>query len=65
LAKIFFKITRKGGDSISASLDKDVVVIKSNSKEANEYVVLDKSDLEGILWNYADLTGFKIVKNKR
>jgi hypothetical protein len=57
--KPFYKVTRKDDDSVEAVIDRDCIIIKSDSKEEHEYIVLHRLDLEGIIWNYQD-----IIKNK-
>jgi len=50
--EIFFKATHEDDDTIEASTDGEVVIVKIDTGEDLEYVVLDKADFEAIIWNY-------------
>jgi hypothetical protein len=53
--KVFFKATHEDDDQIEASTDGEVVIVKIDTGEDLEYVVLDKADWEAIIWNYQAL----------
>jgi hypothetical protein len=53
--KIFYKATHEDDDQIEASTDGEVVIVKIDTGEDLEYVVLDKADWEAIIWNYQAL----------
>jgi predicted aspartyl protease len=53
--KVFFKATHEDDDQIEASFDGEVIIVKVDTGEDLEYVVLDKDDWEAIIWNYQAL----------
>lgn len=55
IMKVFYKATHEGDDNIEASTDGEVVIVKIDTGEDLEYVVLDKADWEAIIWNYQAL----------
>lgn len=60
-----FKITRKDGDSVEATMEKGIVIIKVDAEDSeNEYVVLDKVDFEAIIFNYLHSLENKVVPRK-
>lgn len=53
--KTFFKATYEGDDAIEASTDGEVIIVKVDTGEDLEYIVLDKADWEAIIWNWTCL----------
>jgi len=53
--EIFFKASYKDDDTIEASFDGEVIIVKIDTGDDLEYIVLDKADWEAIIWNYTCL----------
>jgi hypothetical protein len=50
--EIFFKATHEDDDAIEASTDGEVIIVKIDTGDDFEFIVLDKADWEAIIWNW-------------